>query len=135
MDAAKKAQPSSKPPHPDVVKAVVEADLMDTANIAQPASKSPPPVAVKIVVDAVVSPSKEAAPVTSGVTNPLSPFSVPSAHSSDGDSSSTSSWHSPGKAKDMSTADKLDAGLAPSPEIALDPVHKYTLSALPPVSA
>jgi hypothetical protein len=33
----------------------------------------------------------------------------------------------------MTDADKLDAGLVPSPEIALDPVHKDTLSAPPPI--
>jgi hypothetical protein len=135
MDAAKNAQPASKSPPPDVVKIAVEADLMDAAKNAQPASKSPPPAVVKIVVDVVVSPSKEAAPITSGVTNPLSPFSVPSAHSSDEDSSLTSSWRSPGKAKALSDVDKLDAGLAPAPEIVPDPMHKDTLSARPPVSA
>jgi hypothetical protein len=35
----------------------------------------------------------------------------------------------------MTDADKLDAGLVPPPEIALDPVLKDTLSAPPPVSA
>jgi hypothetical protein len=89
----------------------------------------------KSVVEAAISPYKEVAPVTSGVTNPLSPFSVPSAQSSDEDSSSTSTWRSPGKAKAMSDADKLDAGLAPSSKTSVDPGHKGTLSAPPPVSA
>jgi hypothetical protein len=130
MDAARRALPSPQPPLPVVVKTGIENVVKD----AQLAPKPSSPAVAKSMVEVATSPFKEAAPVTSEVTNPLSPFSVPSAQSSDEDSSSTSTWRSLGKAMAMSDADKLDAGLVPSSETIVDPGHKDTLSAPPPVS-